>query len=309
MLSQIQAYKIPSVLKLVIKILISILIIYIISRNVNISQLIGFVLKSNVLFIGLAMLLFIASKIVSAVRYQLFLQGEAVNVSFSENLKLYYLGMYYNLLLPGGISGDGYKIKVLMQNFNKDLKLLLKLTLMDRFSGVWALMQISLGLLLLLKPLVAYFWLIGILLIASIGLPWALNKIFKWMDSRSYGRIHLISLGVQLLQTGSAICLIVALGQKLHWIPYSFLFDFFPCSDVANYFWRSRSQEVTFLYGTQYLQTEAESGVAIAFLFYLISTIVSFFGIIYSFKPIKFSNKENEHPCYRSHRIYWIAFM
>lgn len=52
------------------------------------------------------------------------------------------------------------------------------------------------------------------------------------------------------------------------------------------------AREVTFLYGTQYLQTEAESGVAIAFLFYLISTIVSFFGIIYSFKPIKFSNKE-----------------
>lgn len=293
MLSQIQAYKIPSVLKLVIKILISILIIYIISRNVNISQLIGFVLKSNVLFIGLAMLLFIASKIVSAVRYQLFLQGETVNVSFSENLKLYYLGMYYNLLLPGGISGDGYKIKVLMQNFNKDLKLLLKLTLMDRFSGVWALMQISLGLLLLLKPLVAYFWLIGILLIASIGLPWALNKIFKWMDSRSYGRIHLISLGVQLLQTGSAICLIVALGQKLHWIPYSFLFLISSLAAMLPItFGGAGAREVTFLYGTQYLQTEAESGVAIAFLFYLISTIVSFFGIIYSFKPIKFSNKE-----------------
>lgn len=293
MLSQIQAYKIPSVLKLVIKILISILIIYIISRNVNISQLIGFVLKSNVLFIGLAMLLFIASKIVSAVRYQLFLQGEAVNVSFSENLKLYYLGMYYNLLLPGGISGDGYKIKVLMQNFNKDLKLLLKLTLMDRFSGVWALMQISLGLLLLLKTLVAYFWLIGILLIASIGLPWALNKIFKWMDSRSYGRIHLISLGVQLLQTGSAICLIVALGQKLHWIPYSFLFLISSLAAMLPItFGGAGAREVTFLYGTQYLQTEAESGVAIAFLFYLISTIVSFFGIIYSFKPIKFSNKE-----------------
>lgn len=293
MLSQIQAYKIPSVLKLVIKILISILIIYIISRNVNISQLIGFVLKSNVLFIGLAMLLFIASKIVSAVRYQLFLQGEAVNVSFSENLKLYYLGMYYNLLLPGGISGDGYKIKVLMQNFNKDLKLLLKLTLMDRFSGVWALMQISLGLLLLLKPLAAYFWLIGILLIASFGLPWALNKIFKWMDSGTYGRIHLISLGVQLLQTGSAICLIIALGQKLHWIPYSFLFLISSLAAMLPItFGGAGAREVTFLYGTQYLQTEAESGVAIAFLFYLISTIVSFFGIIYSFKPIKFSNKE-----------------
>lgn len=293
MLSQIQAYKIPSVLKLVIKILISILIIYIISRNVNISQMIGFVLKSNILLIGSAMLLFIASKIVSAVRYQLFLQGEAVNVSFSENLKLYYLGMYYNLLLPGGISGDAYKIKVLMQNFNKDLKLLLKLTLMDRFSGVWALMQISLGLLFLLKPLASYSWLIGMLLIASFGLPWVLNRIFKWMDSRSYGRIHLISLGVQLLQTGSAICLIIALGQKLHWIPYSFLFLISSLAAMVPItFGGAGAREVTFLYGTQYLQTEAESGVAIAFLFYLISTIVSFFGIIYSFKPIKFSNKE-----------------
>lgn len=282
-----------SVLKLIIKIVISILIIFIISKNIDINDMIGLVLQSNFLLIVFAMLLFVASKIVSAVRFQLFLKSEAIQLSFIENLKLYYLGMYYNLLLPGGISGDGYKIKVLMQHFKKDFKILFKLTLLDRFSGVWALGQIALGLLLLLKPLESYFWLIAIVLLASFAIPWVLNGFFKWMDSKLYRKINLISLGVQLLQTGCAICLIMALGQKLHWIPYSFLFLISSLAAMLPItFGGAGARELTFLYGTQYLQTEAERGVAIAFLFYLISTLVSFFGIIYSFKPIKFSNKE-----------------
>lgn len=293
MLSQVQSYKIPSSVKLIIKILISIIIIVIIVRNVNISNMIELVMQSNGLLLVAALILFIASKILSAVRYQLFLQGEAVQLSFLENLKLYHLGMYYNLLLPGGISGDGYKIKVLMQHFNRDLKILLKLTVLDRFSGVWALGQIAMGLLLLLKPLESYFWLILLILVISFGIPWVLNRYFKWMELKLYRQINLISLGVQLLQTGSAICLIIALGQKLNWISYSFLFLISSLAAMLPItFGGAGARELTFLYGTQYLQTEAERGVAIAFLFYLISTVVSFFGIIYSFKPIKFSNKE-----------------
>lgn len=279
--------------KLILKIVISVLIICIIIRNVDITNMLGLVLQSNMLYIAAACLLFIASKIVSAVRYQLFLQAESIQLNLVENLKLYWLGMYYNLLLPGGISGDGYKIKVLMQNFNRDLKILFKLTLMDRFSGVWALGQIAMCLLLLLKPLESYFWLILLILVASFGIPWVLNRFFNWMDSKLYRKINLISLGVQLLQTGSAICLIIALGQKLHWIPYSFLFLISSLAAMLPItFGGAGARELTFLYGTQYLQTEAERGVAIAFLFYLISTLVSFFGIIYSFKPIKFSSKE-----------------
>jgi hypothetical protein len=39
------------------------------------------------------------------------------------------------------------------------------------------------------------------------------------------------------------------------------------------------------LWGAQVLHLDPERSVAIAFLFYLISTAVSLFGMIYSFEP------------------------
>jgi uncharacterized membrane protein YbhN (UPF0104 family) len=43
------------------------------------------------------------------------------------------------------------------------------------------------------------------------------------------------------------------------------------------------ARELTFLYGSQFLDIHAEKAVAIGFLFYLISTSVSFMGILFSF--------------------------
>ena len=47
------------------------------------------------------------------------------------------------------------------------------------------------------------------------------------------------------------------------------------------------ARELTFWYGSQYLDIHAEKAVAIGFLFYLISTAVSFLGIVFSFNKKK----------------------
>ena len=44
------------------------------------------------------------------------------------------------------------------------------------------------------------------------------------------------------------------------------------------------AREITFLYGSKYLDIDPEKAVAIAFLFYLVSTSVSFLGILFSLK-------------------------
>jgi hypothetical protein len=43
------------------------------------------------------------------------------------------------------------------------------------------------------------------------------------------------------------------------------------------------ARELTFLWGAGFLNIDSEKAVAIAFLFYLISTAVSFVGIVFSF--------------------------
>jgi glycosyltransferase 2 family protein len=45
----------------------------------------------------------------------MFLKCTWVNIPEKHIIQLYLLGIYYNLFLPGGIGGDGYKIYLLKQ--------------------------------------------------------------------------------------------------------------------------------------------------------------------------------------------------
>lgn len=51
-------------------------------------------------------------------------------------MKLYWLGMFYNLFLPGSISGDAYKIVILKRRYNAPYKKTSAAVLLDRFNGL-----------------------------------------------------------------------------------------------------------------------------------------------------------------------------
>ena len=76
---------------------------------------------------------------------------------------LYYVGMFYNALLPGGIGGDAYKAYKFEKSFNKGYKLIIKSLLIDRVSGLFAIF-ILLSLLLLFSSFTS-FLAFGVLLL------------------------------------------------------------------------------------------------------------------------------------------------
>jgi uncharacterized membrane protein YbhN (UPF0104 family) len=100
-------------------------------------------------------------------------------------------------------------------------------------------------------------------------------------------RISLQALLVQLFQLLSALGLVLSLGQGAQWLPYALLFL---VSSVAAMLpltiGGTGARELTFLAGAPLLGVDAEQAVAIAFLFYLISTAVALTGMAFSFKPI-----------------------
>ena len=55
------------------------------------------------------------------------------------NFRLYLLGIFYNLLLPGGIGGDGYKIYLLHKTYKQPAKKVFWAIAFDRLSGLWAI--------------------------------------------------------------------------------------------------------------------------------------------------------------------------
>ena len=65
----------------------------------------------------------------------MFFKQDGVFISEKENLKLYYKGMFYNIMLPGGIGGDGYKGYYLHNTLQVPVKNLVRPILWDRITG------------------------------------------------------------------------------------------------------------------------------------------------------------------------------
>ncbi len=284
---------IPGPLKTILKLVISIAIIVLILRKIDERLLLDVVREANPWWVIWALFWFIMSKGLSAFRFNRLLKTEDMHLSSRENLRLYWLCMYYNLLLPGGISGDGYKIKVLMERFAKPLKRIVTITLIDRISGVIALGQLS-AILIMGIPEIQKYWLLVIpALLMSMGIGFGL---FRWAGIKDAGvwlTTSLQSLGVQGSQAVATLGLVIALGQGMHWADYLVLFLFSSLvAMVPITIGGAGARELTFLYGAQFLDVNAEKAVAIGFLFYLISTSVSFFGIIFSFKRDSWTDKK-----------------
>lgn len=276
---------IPGQVKTLIKLAISVAIIVLIIRKIDEQILLGVVREANPLWVLWALAWFILSKMIAAFRFNVLLKTEDIHLPHLQNLRLYWLCMYYNLLLPGGISGDGYKIKVLMEQFNRPFKRIVTVTLIDRISGLIALAQLSVILMLWVPVTQPYWmWILPVLLISCIA-GWG---IFRWAGGAlltAWVKTSFQSIGVQGSQAIATLGLVVALGQGMHWADYLILFlisSFVAMIPIT--IGGAGARELTFLYGSQFLDIHAEKAVAIGFLFYFISTSVSLFGIVYSFK-------------------------
>ena len=278
--------------KTLLKIAVSALIVWLVLRAIDPKQLADMLRRANPLWLLWALLWFVASKLVAAERFRALLGAGEIRLSRRTNLELYWLGMYYNLLLPGGVSGDGYKIKILMDAFDKPFRPLFSLTLYDRLSGMLALGQLALVLACLLPPLQPWWplWLAGLLL--SVPVSWWL---FVWLvntDRNLFWGLNLQSLVVQLAQLVCALGLMYALGEGANWIGYSLIFL---VSSVAAMLpltiGGTGARELTFLWGAKMLNLDSEKSVAVAFLFYLISTLVSMGGMWFSFRKIRGLNQ------------------
>lgn len=273
--------------KTLLKIAVSVLIIGLVVRAIDPRQLAETLRRAQPGWLVWAVLWFVVSKLIAAVRFRELLKIIEIQLSQGQNLKLYWLGMYYNLLLPGGISGDAYKIKLLMDAHGTPFRPLFSLTLYDRLSGMLALGQLALILCWVLPPLQPWWPLWLTALVCSIPVSWWLFLRLAGGGAALFWRLSGQSMLVQLAQVICAFGLLLALGEGAAWVGYSLVFL---VSSVAAMLpltiGGTGARELTFLWGAQVLNLDAEKAVGVAFLFYLLSTVVSMGGIWFSFHKI-----------------------
>lgn len=294
-----EAASIKAWFKLLLKVVLTSAALYLVSLKISWQQIWQIIHTVQPGWLFGAFVLFNASKIVSALRLQYYWDSIGVYLSPTYNLKLYYAGMFYNLLLPGGIGGDGYKVWLLKKNQSVSYKKLISATVLDRISGLFPL-QLLLCLLLLEMGFMTDWYLL-VLVFGQPVLYLAGRTLVQFFFNdfiKVYHITNLLGLLVQILQITCVLFLVQALDIQTHYAEYVFLFLLSSIMAVLPLTIAGiGAREVVGMLGSQYLPVDSEKMISLTLLFFAITTISSLTGIFLktelSVQPLKNKSLHN----------------
>lgn len=281
--------KAGKMLKLLIKIAVSVLCLWYVSRKIDFPAAGTALREAAHGWLVLALFAFILSKVFSSIRLNLYFRDIGLRLSETNNLRLYWLGMFYNLFLPGSISGDAYKVILLSKRYQLPYKKTSAAVLLDRLSGLLGLgliLMIYAG--LVLRPLWMAFVVAAGALLAVATLYFIIHK---WLPDFKRSFLPTLLWGI-VVQGMQVICVYFILkALHLHGHQQAYVFLFLVSSMVAVLpltIGGLGIREVVFLEGATYLSLAAEQAVLISLIFYLITLFTSAWGLIYIFRePIR----------------------
>ena len=270
-----------------LKIAFSALLIYLVFTKVDFLEVWEIVKSIDPIFLMGALVFFMLSKLLSAFRLNLYFHELAIPLSQKSNIKLYLLGMFYNLFLPGGIGGDAYKGYLIKKTFRLKTKKVVSVLLLDRLSGLLLLFVYACFLALLLQHqiFVFYRFLVIPLILLSVLIFWWLNRSFFKFVFPVFWKSIVFSAMVQLAQLVSVWFILLGMGISTE--TTSYLFVFLISSIVAVLpltVGGIGSREVTFYYFSIWLGLEQDISITISMVFFLITALTSLMGIVYHFK-------------------------
>jgi glycosyltransferase 2 family protein len=273
------------ILKLFLKIAVTILCFWYISTKIDFARAFNALLKANWIFLFIAFVFFILSKVLSAFRLNIYFRNIKLRLSEWTNIKLYWLGMFYNLFLPGAISGDAYKVVLLNRRYKSPYKKTSAAVLLDRFSGVLALGVI----LCFYGVIVLHNYKYDVLLIfaavlAFAGFYFVIRFLFKDF-LQSFFPTFLWALGVQLSQV---VCVyFIMLSLHIGLVQHEWIFIFLMAAVISilplSLGGGLGTREFVFVEGARFFHLDPQTGVIISLLFYLITVIGSLWGLYFNF--------------------------
>ena len=272
-------------LKLFLKIVITAVCFWYISTKIDFGDALQALLNANWLYLFIALILFLLSKLFSSFRLNIYFRNIGVHLSETKNIRLYLLGMFYNLFLPGAISGDAYKVILLRRKYQVSYKKLSSAILLDRFSGVIALGIILCiyGLMVLDQPFMDFILAAGAILV-FLSFYLATRFIFPYLLPGFFPTFFW-GLAVQGMQVICIYFILLSLHVPLQaeWI-FIFLvaavISILPISLGGGL----ATRELVFAEAAQYFHLDPQTGVVISLLFYLLTVAGSLPGLYFVFR-------------------------
>lgn len=244
----------------------------------------------NVFYLVGASLLFLASQVLSTKRLELYLKAQNFHLSFRSNLKLYFLGMFYNFFIPGGIGGDAYKVYLLNKKFSWGAKKITSSLFNDRLSGLIAIFLVAIFGGIFILP--DYRWLLGLAFIFILGASYiGISKIFS-----TYRKVHfqglLYSCGIQLLQVLSFMMILKSLNVDSGYILYSLMFLASSVLSLIS-FAGIGVREMLFFQASKLYHFDPAVSISASLLFTIITAFFSLIGVFFQLKNLNLTTTQN----------------
>jgi len=276
----------PSWLKLLIKIVVTGLCLWYVTQKIDWGLTWRLLGQSNKWWLMAALLLVAASKIVSAFRLNIYFKNITISLAAKSSLKLYWLGMFYNIFLPGGIGGDAYKVMLLKKRY-KDVptKKIAAAVLLDRISGMVALALLAVVFYWLIYRGSNYsWWLVTAIVPGFFVYYFGTKKMFPSFLPGFYTTFFM-GLAVQLLQILCVLCIMQSIGISGYFTEFQLLFLLSSIVAILPFtIGGLGAREVVFLWGATRFALDAHQAVYISILFYLLHLLVSLVGLRWVYK-------------------------
>lgn len=270
----------------ILKVVITLFALYWVSQNVNLADLKQALFNSNPGFLLMAFAAYCCSQVIASSRLNGFFKGIGLNISERYNFKLYLLGLFYNLFLPGGIGGDGYKLYFLRKKFGVGGRPLFSAIFFDRLCGLWALSLIVAALVIFIPQLNIPNWIpMTAVSIGTIVYYFVLRRYFKVFIT-GFILNHLKAIGSWSFQIVAVILLLYALDFEGKFSPYLFSFLISTLVVVIPFSIGGFGiREMVNVEGANFFNLDAHTAVLISLLFYFISALLALLGSYFILRP------------------------
>ena len=277
-------------IKLLVKFVITVACFWYIASKIDFTASLNALFEANWWFFFLAVFALVFSKIMASVRLNINFRNINIHISEWKNMKLFWLGMFLNLFLPGAITGDAYKVILLKKKFGAPYKKTTAAVLLDRLSGLLALaVLLTISGILVLSNL-SYDILLATGSVIAILLLYLFVRRFQKDFLPGFWRTFFLGIVVQLLMVASLYFILLSLGITSNQAQWIFIFLIAAVISVLPLSLGGGlgTREVAFAEGAIFFHLDPQTGVTISLLFYAINIIASLPGLYFQFiDPLK----------------------
>lgn len=278
--------KIKKILSNVLKFGGSVAAIWWVLSKISFKEVLALYSSANLWFLIVSFLLITLSFIISGFRQNLSFKSTGAHLTPQLNLKLFWLGLFYNLFLPSGIGGDGIKVYLVNKYRQNGVKKNIGAMLVNRVSGLVAIGMITIVLYYMSGDEFKVGWPGWILMPALYLFYYFVLRFFL----KSFAPIHAGLFGwsmlLQFVQLLSAMMILFAFHQSTEITEYLFLFFLSAIATALPItIGGLGARELVFVLLARQMNLNNELAVALSLMFNILSAVISLGGLYWLFFP------------------------